>query len=256
MCVAVSPFRNKAGSPKPMSNTLHRIVAASLLGGALLTVIACGAGQLQVPPARRLVIYSGARIAPPQERMDEVYHWVSEQWDSISRDPGFWIETTPTEGPVYPWEELELTLNPQQDTAIITYQGPPGMNLPARRAFVIYAHLHLMAALDRLDRWLPDAVGSDEFETEKAILARTAESWLFQRSVLDAPPNGILDELMFVAENGYLDAFVLIARPGEFVEARREWLAANPDRTDAYVEWFRETFERDPPGLRGGSSGG
>lgn len=239
-----------------MPSRLHRIVAASLLGGALTTAIACGTGELRIPPARRLVIYSGARIDPPQERMDEVYHWVSEQWDSISRDPAFWIETTATEGPVYPWEDLEVILNPQQDTAIVTYQGPPGINIQPRRAFVIYAHLHLMAALDRLDRWLPDAAGSDEFAVEQAILARTAESWLYQRSVLDAAPNGILDELMFVAESGYLDAFVLTARPDEFVEARRAWVAANPERTDAYIGWFRETFERNPPGFRGGSGGG
>ena len=238
-----------------MPNTLHRLVAASLLGGALTTAIACGSGQVRLPPVRRLVIYSGARLAPPQERMEEVYTWVDEQWDSISLDPAFWIETTPQEGPVYPWEELELVHNERQDTAVIAYQGPPGVNRAARRAFVIYAHLHLMASLDRLDRWLPEVLGGDEFAVEKAILARVSDAWLYQRAILDAAPNGVLDELMFVAENGYLDAFVLTARPNEFVEARREWLAANPDRTDAYVGWFRQTFERDPPGLRGGSRG-
>ena len=237
-----------------MSNTIQRLVAASLLGGALMTALACGAGELRLPPVRRLVIYSGARLAPPQERMEEVYTWVDEQWDSISLDPSFMINTTPQEGPVYPWEEFEM--NRQADTATIAYQGPPGVARAARRAFVIYAHLHLMAGQDRLDRWLPEAAGGDEFEMEQAILARVSDSWLYQRSILDAPPNGILDELMFVAENGYLDAFVITARPGEFVEARRAWLAENPDRTDAYVEWYRETFERDPPGLRGASRDG
>ncbi len=237
-----------------MSNTIQRLVAASLLGGALMTALACGAGELRLPPVRRLVIYSGARLAPPQERMEEVYTWVDEQWDSISLDPSFMINTTPQEGPVYPWEEFEI--NRQADTATIAYQGPPGVARAARRAFVIYAHLHLMAGQDRLDRWLPEAAGGDEFEMEQAILARVSDSWLYQRSILDAPPNGILDELMFVAENGYLDAFVITARPGEFVEARRAWLAENPDRTDAYVEWYRETFERDPPGLRGASRDG
>ena len=237
-----------------MSNTIQRLVAASLLGGALMTALACGAGELRLPPVRRLVIYSGARLAPPQERMEEVYTWVDEQWDSISLDPSFMINTTPQEGPVYPWEEFEI--NRQSDTATIAYQGPPGVARAARRAFVIYAHLHLMAGQDRLDRWLPEAAGGDEFEMEQAILARVSDSWLYQRSILDAPPNGILDELMFVAENGYLDAFVITARPGEFVEARRAWLAENPDRTDAYVEWYRETFERDPPGLRGASRDG
>ncbi len=238
-----------------MSNTIQRLVAASLLGGALVTAIACGTGELRLPTVRRLVIYSGARLAPPQERMEEVDDWIREQWDSISRDPGFMIVTTPVEGPVYPWEELYVIHNMEQDTAGVSYQGPPGVNLAARRAFAIYAHLHLMVSLDRLDRWLPEAAGGDEFEIEKAILNRTAVSWLYQRAVYDAPPNAILDELMFVSENGYLDAFILMARPDEFVEARREWRAGNPDRTDAYIEWFRETFERDPPGLRGGPGG-
>ncbi len=239
-----------------MSTTLQRLVAASLLGGALMTAIACGAGELRLPPVRRLVIYSGARLAPDQEQMEAVDNWLREQWDSISRDPAFMIITTPEEGPVYPWEELRVVHNELQDTASVAYQGPPGVNLAGRRAYVIYAHLHLMASLDRLDRWLPEAVDADEFELEQAILARTAESWLYQRAVYDAAPNAILDELMFVAESGYLDAFILMARPGEFVETRREWVAENPDRSDAYVEWFRETFERDPPGLRGASGEG
>lgn len=188
--------------------------------------------------------------------MEEVDNWVREQWDSISLDPSFMIITTPEEGPVYPWEELRIVHNSRQDTASVGYQGAPGANLAARRAFVIYAHLHLMASLNRVDRWLPQSPAGDEFEVEKAILARTAESWLYQRSIYDAAPDPILDELMFVSENGYLDAFILMARPDEFVEARREWLAGNPDRTDAYVEWYRGTFERDPPGLRGAPGGG
>ena len=237
-----------------MSSTVQRLVIAGLFGGALMTAIACAGGETRLPLARRIVIYSGARLAPPQERMEEIYHWVDEQWDSISLDPSFMIISTPQEGPVYPWEELEL--NRQADTATIAYQGPPGVARAARRVFVIYAHLHLMERQGRLDRWLPEALDGNDFEVEMAILARTSESWLYQRAILDAPPNGVLDELMFVAENGYLDAFVLTARPDAFVEARREWLAENPDRTDAYVDWFRETFERNPPGLRGASRGG
>ncbi len=239
-----------------MSNTIQRLVAASLLGGALMTAVACGTGELRLPQARRLVIYSGARLAPPQERMQEVDDWVREQWDSISRDPAFMIVTVPQEGPVYPWEELHLVHNARQDSASVAYQGPPGTNVAARRAIVIYAHLHLMASLDRLDRWLPEAAGGDEFERERAILARTAESWLYQRAIYDAPPNAVFDELMFVSEGGYLDAFILMARPDEFVEARRRWVADNPGRNDAYVAWFRETFERDPPGLRGAGRDG
>ena len=232
-----------------MTNTLHRFVATGLIGAAVMTVVACGAGELRLPPPRRLVIYSGARLAPTQERMEEVDDWVRAQWDSITLDPSFMINTLPQEGPIYPWGNFEL--NQQGDTATIAYRATS-----PRQPFLIYAHLHLMAAQNRLARWLPEAADEDGFELERAILTRTADSWLYQRAINDAPPDAILDELMFVAENDYLDAFLLTARPNEFVEARREWLAANPDGADAFVEWFRETFERDPPGLRSGGRGG
>ena len=55
---------------------------------------------------------------------------------------------------------------------------------------------------------------------------------------------------MFAKENGYLDAFILTARADEFRDARRKWLDENPDGTEGYRTWFRETFERDPKGLR------
>jgi len=78
---------------------------------------------------------------------------------------------------------------------------------------------------------------------------------LYQRSIFDAAPYSILDEITYANENGFLDAFILTARPGSFVEVRREWMAANPDGRADYVAWFRHTFERDPPGL-GSRSGG
>ena len=212
-----------------------------------MTAIACGSGQLPLPPPRRLVIHSGARLAPTPERMEEIDDWVREQWDSISLDPAFFIDDIAQDGPVYPWENLEIRLNQEQDSAIIAYKG-----LSQRRTYHIYAHLHLMAALERLDRWLPEAVGADGFELERLILSRTAEAWLYQRAIYDAPPDVILDELLYVNEHGYLEEFILTARPDEFVEGRRAWRAANPDGNAAYVEWFRETFERDPPGYRGG----
>lgn len=213
-----------------------------------MATLACGAGQLQLPDPRRLVIYSGARLAPTPERMEEIDDWVREQWDSITLDPSFFIETVEQDGPVYPWEGLDVVPNQRQDTAFISYKG-----LSQRRAYLIYAHLHLMAALNRLDRWLPEAVDVDEFELERLILARTADSWLYMRAIYDAPPDGILDELLYVNEHGYMEDFILTARPDAFVEARRAWRARNPDGNTVFIEWFRETFERDPPGFRGGS---
>ncbi len=224
----------------------QRLVATSVLGGAIMAALACSAGQLQLPEPRRLVIFSGARLATTQERMEEVHDWVREQWDSIALDPSFFIDGVRQDGPVYPWETLEIHRNERQDTARITFDG-----LGQRRTYHLYAHLHLMADLDRLDRWLPDAAAADEFDRERLILARVADAWLYQRAILDFPPDGILDELLYVNENGYMREFLLTARPEAFVEARRAWRAEHPDGNAAFVEWFRQTFERDPPGFRG-----
>jgi len=143
-------------------------------------------------------------------------------------------------------------VNEQGDTANVSAQAIPGIQWP----YTIYAHLHLMAAQNRLDRWLPEAAGASDFELERAILARVSDSWLYQRSIFDAPPYGILDELMYSKENGYLQAFILTARPDAFVEARRDWLAADPGAQESYVAWFRRAFERDPPGARGATGTG
>ncbi len=228
---------------------MHRFpnVRRALVAIAVLATPACGTAQFELPEPRRLVILSGERLAPTKERMEEVDAWLREQMDSITLDPSFMIYTNGQEGPVYPWERLEV--NERGDTANVSAQARPGISGP----YTIYAHLHLMAAQSRLDRWLPEAVGAGDFELEKAILARVSDSWLYQRSIFDAPPNGILDELMYSNENGYLDAFILTARPNAFVEARRDWLAADPDAQEAYVAWFRRAFERDPPGARGGT---
>ena len=211
-----------------------------------LSSLACAATEFELPNPRRLIIYSGARLAPAKERMEEVDAWVREQMDSITLDPSFMIYTEPREGPVYPWEELRL--NSQGDTAHVGWQAGPGGGALRRGPYLIYAHLHLMAAQNRLDRWLPEAMGADDFELEKAILTRVADAWLYQRSIFDARPYGILDEITYANEHGFLDELLLTARAGEFVAARKEWRDATPDGSDAFVDWFRRTFERDPPG--------
>ena len=208
---------------------------------------ACVSNEVTLPEPRRLVIYSGARLAPEKERMEEVDAWVREQVDSITLDPSFMIITENQQGPVYPWEQLRV--NSAGDTARITWQPGTDMSAARRGPFLIYAHLHLMAAQDRLDRWLPEAVGASEYELEKAILARVADSWLYQRSIFDARPYGVLDEITYAAENDFLDAFILTARPDSFVDERRAWLADDPEGPADYLAWFRETFEKDPPGL-------
>lgn len=221
------------------------VVALASAGAAFS--FACGTGEIQLPEPRRLVVHSGERLAPPKERMEEVDAWVREQWDSIQLDPSFMIYTNPAEGPVYPWETLELSED--GDTARVEAQGGPG----TARSYTIYAHYHLMAAQDRLDKWLPEAVGASEFELEKQILSRVADVWVYQRSIFDEPPYGLMDELAYAKENGYLEEFVLTARPGEFVEARKAWSEGEPGRAEAFREWFLRVFEREPPGLRGSS---
>lgn len=234
-----SPYR----SLPALRNAALLVLSVSLVSPTL----ACAPGEVELPNPRRLIIYSGARLNPAKEHMEQVDAWVREQMDSITLDPSFMIITEPQEGPVYPWERLRL--NAQGDTANLSWQLGGGLR---RGAYLIYAHLHLMAAQNRLDRWLPEAVGADDFELEKAILGRVADVWMYQRSIFDARPYSILDEITYASENGFLDEFILTARPGSFVEARRDWMAANPRGNADYVEWFRRTFERDPPGLGGG----
>ena len=98
-----------------------------------------------------------------------------------------------------------------------------------------------------------DSVGTEGYALERAILARVSDAWLYGRAVFDMPPYGPLDELLYSTEYGYLDAFILTARPEEFEGERREWLEANPAKEDEYRGWFAETFERAPPGLRQGT---
>ncbi len=232
--------------------SLRNAKAKAALAGALAVAAlsqACGAGgPSELPTPRRLVVHSGERLTADEEHMREVDTWLREQMDSIRLDPSFMINLDAGEGPVYPWDAL--TINEEADTAHIEAQRAPG----TAPIYLIYAHLHLMAAQDRLDRWLPDAAGGSDFEIERAVLARVADAWLYHRAILGAFPYGILDELAYAKSRGFLDAFLLTARPGAFVEARRAWLADNPDAPEKYAEWFRRTFEREPPGLRGNTA--
>ena len=64
------------------------------------------------------------------------------------------------------------------------------------------------------------------------------------------PLDGPLDELAYAKYEGFLDAFLFTARPEEFARARAEWARANPGAADRYRDWFLETFNREPPGIR------
>ena len=245
--IAIFPMSNGTWTPNwPDMRTTHDHHTTIILAVIVLTAAGCAAGEPVLRDPRRLVIHSGERLAPTRERMEEIDAWVREQRDSIRDDPSFMIISGPQEGPAYPWETLEI--NEQGDTALFSTQRPEVYG-----PYTIYAHLHLMAAQGRLDRWLPEAEGGTPFEIERAILSRVSDTWLYQRSIFDVRPYDLLEELIYSKENGYLDAYILTARPDVFVDARRDWLAENPDARETFIAWFRKTFERDPPGVRGGA---
>lgn len=217
---------------------------ALVVTGALivLALTAC-ATQSSAPTPRTIVIYSGARLTAAPERMALVDEWVRAEMTNIQEDPTFMIMTIYQVDIVYPWEELELVA----DTAKVSVQGRAS---DARTPYMIYAHLHLMKEMGRLDEWLPGAQELEGFELERAILSRVSDVWLYGRTTFDAAPHLPLEELIYATESGYLDALILTARPDEFPEALAAWKEERPDEQAAYIAWFQDTFQDQPPGLR------
>jgi hypothetical protein len=225
----------------------HRLISGSvLIAGALAAgALAAGAcaGSYAMPAPRQLVVRSGARVFADRARLAEIDVWVREHQENIVVDPSFLIVENGSSVVTYPWQALTIT----GDTAsVLVYAAAP----EAGSILSFYGYYHLMDDFDRLDEVLPEAVGAQGYELERAILSRVSDAWLYGRSAFDMAPYGPLDELMFSHENGYLDAFVLTARPEEFDEAHSAWLEENPGRDEEYRQWFRETFEMEPPGLR------
>ncbi len=216
----------------------------SAFGAALATVLlaACSAAS-SLPPSRGLITLSGARIPPDPARMDSIDVWVRPELQNIEEDPTFLIVTSFLEEPTMPWENLAI----EGDTARLSLDGAIA---EARAVYLVYAHLHLMHRMDRLEEWLPDATGLEGYELERAIVARTADVWFYGRSLYGWPPYLPLDELLFSSENGYLDAYLLTARAEEFAGARNAWLDESAGAQEEYRAWFRNAFETNPPGLR------
>ena len=216
--------------------------SGALLIAAALAAGAC-AGAYSLPSPRTLVNHTGARIYADEARLAEIDIWVREQQENIIVDPSFWIIENRSEVETYPWDALSIS----GDTAVVLVYA----SAPESGSFMsFYGHFHLMDTMDRLDEVLPEAVDAEGYELERAILSRISDAWLYGRAVFDIPPYGPLDELLFSRENGYLDAFIITARPEEFEEGRGPWLQENPGREEEYRRWFVETFEREPPGLR------
>lgn len=197
----------------------------------------------EIPPPRPIVVYSGERIIPDHEHMKVVNEWVTRQQTNIVEDPSFWVIGEAVAEEVYVWEGLRVSND--SVWVEVDVRSPD-----TRLVHELYAHFHLMSTMGRQEEWLPEAPDAVGYALERAILLRCADAWKLGRSTFDTAPYGPLDELMYAADAGYLDAFVFTARPDEFASSRAEWARANPGRADAYREWFLDTFSREPPGLR------
>jgi len=212
-----------------------------LIAGALAAGACAGAYSLPAP--RPLVVRSGARVYADEARLDDIDIWVREHQENIVLDPSFLIVEKSSPEETYPWDGLTIT----GDTAeVLVYAAAP----ESGSILSFYGHFHLMDKMDRLDEFLPEAVGTEGYQLERAILARVSDAWMYGRAVFDIAPYAPLDELMFSHENGYLDAFILTARPEEFEEERDTWLRENPGQEQEFARWFVETFETEPPGRR------
>jgi len=203
----------------------------------------CASAATTIPPPRTIIIHSGARVRADYEEMKVVNEWVTREQDNISNDPSFWVVSNPVLQEVFPWEGMVVS----NDTVSLQVSlGAGDGNL----VYQIYGHLHLMSTMGRQAEWLPEAPDAVGFELERAIMVRTADAWILGRTVFDTQPFGPLDELAYSKYAGYLDAFIFTARPGEFAASRGVWARENPGAADEYREWFLDTFNQEPPGIR------
>ena len=210
------------------------------LATVLMSVLGagCGGGGLVLPEPRPLVIQSGARLSADETELMQIYEWVDREVANIEQDPTFLIASQPAATDLYPWETLELTA----DTAKIQYRRT---NPDLASVYQIYAHLHLMREMGRIQEWMPEAVGAGEWDFERLAVARTADAWLLGRASFGFSPSRLMDELVYANEAGRLDALLLTLRGHEFPEEKAAWLDDQPGAEEDFQNWFRETFDRD-----------
>lgn len=175
--------------------------------------------------------------------MKAVNEWVTREQDNIVNDPTFLVSSTPVLDESYPWDGMTIS----NDT--VTVRVPLGAT-DGRLVYEIYGHLHLMATMGRQEEWLPEAPDAVGYDLERAIVTRIADAWILGRTVFDTNPFGPLDELAYAKDAGYLEAFIFTARPDDFAQSRATWARANPDAAERYRDWFVDTFNKEPPGIR------
>lgn len=239
------PTDRNPSRPLRVATRRRKSLALLALLGSVAALEACAAGAPSIPPPRPIVIHSGVRVRPDHEEMKVVNEWVLREQINIEEDPSFWVIGEAVLNEVLPWEGMRLG----QDS--VTVQIPLGAQ-DASLVYQIYGHLHLMVQMGRQEEWLPEAPDAVGYDLERAIVARIADAWILGRSVFDTQPFGPLDELAYAKDAGFLDAYIFTARPNEFAASRADWARANPGRVDEYREWFLQTFNREPPGLRAG----
>ena len=240
----ILPLRALSRLLAPRS-TLPRPGTVVRVGILVMLVVqgACAAVVPELPPSRPIVIHSGARIRSDPEHMKEVNEWVTREQRNIEEDPSFLVVGESSTAENFPWEGMVLG----QDT--VTIRIPLGGS-DAALVYQIYGHLHLMVAMDRQEEWLPEAPTAVGYDLEHAIVTRIADAWILGRTVFDTAPFSPLDELVYAMDAGFLEAFMFTARPGEFAASRAEWVRENPGEIERYRDWFIDTFNREPPGIR------
>ncbi len=241
----MSPMLARVFSPLFMSRGARNSLGRTGVLGTLLVAGACAATGPVIPQPRSIVIYSGARIRPDHEEMKVVNEWVTREQQNIQEDPSFWIIAGRSMSESYPWEGMVISSGLDSVNVRVPFTGQDGLLV-----YEIYGHLHLMAQRGDREEWLPEAPTAVGYELERAILTRVADAWILGRTVYDSNPFGPLDEIAYAKDAGYLDAFIFTARPEEFATSRTEWARANPGGMEAYRDWFLNTFNREPPGIR------
>ena len=198
-------------------------------------------GSIALPEPRRLVIYSGARLEPTQERMEEVDNWVREQWDSITWDPSFFIDGIRQDSPAYPGRPSKSA-------------GTNGRTRP-ESPLTGWGSGEPIISTPTCTSWRPSTGSTAGSRRPWARTNSTSRAHPCPNRRRVAVPESHLrfparrdPRRAAVCEREWLHAGIHPDRPpGRVVEARRAWRAENPDGNAAFVEWFRQTFERDPP---------